>query len=134
MSDHDRISELSQKADDLIQVVGKLAHVQRVNRWHKIAFSVLLALDLALTVALATVLNGQADQNHKIKQALAQNYTTSQQQQQTRVEVLCPLYQLLVSLAEDPNRTAGMTPEQKLKSDAAAQSLEKQYSKLKCTP
>lgn len=124
--------DLTTTAGDLVREVRTLSQRLKSTRRNTVILAVSLIIDLTLTVVMATVLNHQADQNHKIQQALSQNYLTSEQQRQIRVDVLCPLYQLFIASVDDPNRTAGMTPTQKAKSDKAAVAVHQQYARLGC--
>lgn len=95
------------------------------------------AFDLVLTIVLATVLNGQAetnrriaDTNRRIQDSLAQNYATRQEQAATRVNVLCPLWTILVALASDPAQSPGTTPQQQDR----ARKIRDGYTTLGCLP
>lgn len=124
--------DLTTTAGDLVREVQTLSARLRSTRRNTVILAVSLVLDLTLTIVMATVLNHQADQNHKIQQALSQNYVTAQQQRQTRIDVLCPLYQLFIASVDDPHRTDGMTPDQKARSDRAAVAIHAQYARLGC--
>ena len=110
---------------------------RRSQRWLLAA----VAVDVAFTITLATVLSGQAHTNAQLKAATAQiqeslrrSYATTQQQAQIRTQVLCPLYGVLVAFTDDPARTVGLTPAQKLRSDNAVAVVEKGYETLGCQP
>lgn len=132
MDVEERLDQLTSRADAIVTALDNSQ--KRDKRWRKLtaAVSVGLLLDLAITIVLTTVVNDQADTNRKLKQALAQNYTTSQQQLQTRTDFLCPLYQLLIAATDDPSRQTDLTPAQRDITDKVSQSLHKQYNKLKC--
>lgn len=137
----DRLEELSATAAELelavdtlnrgLADVGKQA---RANRRRTVLTAVGLLLDVALTIALATVLSGQAETNQRVRESLAQNYITSQQQAQTRVKVLCPLYTVLLASVSDPNRATAMTPAQRAQVAAAVQVVRDGYTALGCLP
>jgi hypothetical protein len=134
MTTDDRIDRLTTTATNLQTSVNTLTRRMRVTRrrtvW--IAFSVLL--DFALTIALATVLSGQADTNRRVRESLAQNYTTAQQQAQTRIKVLCPLYTILLASATDPARAVAMTPAQRAQLAVSVKVVRSGYTALGCLP
>lgn len=93
-----------------------------------------IGFDVLLTVVVATILNSQADTNRRIQESLRQNYITQAQQAQTRVRVLCPLYEVLLGVASDPARSTGMTEAQQARSAAAVKVIEEGYATLGCPP
>lgn len=110
---------------------------RRGQRW----ILAVITFDLAVTIAVATVLSGQASTNAHLKTATAQiqeslrqNYATTQQQAQVRTQVLCPLYGVLIAFADDPARTVGLTPAEKLRSDKAVAVVQAGYKALGCEP
>jgi hypothetical protein len=91
------------------------------------------ALDIALTITMAFVVAGLVHTNRAVQQSLAQNYVTTQQQAQTRVRVLCPLYTLLLASVDPAKRTA-LPPTQRLVYDHTVQVIKDGYLTLGCTP
>ncbi len=129
-----RIEELVAEATALKEVVGDLTTALTRQRFFSFATAAALFLDVILTVVLATVLNGQASTNRQIKESLRQNYATSQQQAQTRVKVLCPLYTVLLTSAADPARRAGLSVAGQKQFDASVQTIKDGYATLGCQP
>lgn len=115
------------------QLVQEVQGLSRKFRWLKhltIGLTVSFVVDLVVTIVLATVVNNQGNINHRLQQALAQNYTTAQEQKQTRTELLCPLYQLFIGLADNP--VPGQTAQQLANAAKASAALHKQYARLDC--
>lgn len=107
---------------------------RRSQRWLLAA----VAVDVAFTITLATVLSGQASTNAHLKAATAQiqeslrqNYLTAQQQRATRVDLLCPLYQALLGVADIPPSTPLPSAQLKARNDAIA-ALKRGYTKAGC--
>lgn len=103
-------------------------------RWVLVA----VVVDVAFTITLATVLSGQASTNAQLKAATAQiqeslrqNYLTAQQQQATRVDLLCPLYSALLSVAEYPPAAPLPAAQLKVRNDAIT-ALKAGYTKAGC--
>lgn len=134
MSTEDRLAELTTTAGGLQTSVVELTRGLRSTRRRTLFIAVSVLLDLALTVTLATVLSGQADTNRRVRQSLAQNYVTAQQQAQTRVKVLCPLYTLLLASVNDPARATVMTAAQRAQVAVAVQVVRNGYTALGCLP
>lgn len=134
MTESDADDRLTAIGGQLVQEVQGLSRRFRVLRRLTIGLAVSFAVDLTITVVLATVVSNQSDISHKLQQALTQNYTTSQQQTLTRTENLCPLYQLLIGLTDDPIRPPNQTAEQAANTAKASKALHQQYDRLKCPP
>ena len=107
---------------------------RRSQRWLLAA----VAVDVAFTITLATVLSGQASTNAHLKAATAQiqeslrqNYLTAQQQRATRVDLLCPLYQALLGVADIPPSMPLPSAQLKARNDAIA-ALKRGYTKAGC--
>lgn len=124
--------DLAAIGGQLVQEVRGLSRRFRVLRHLVAGLAVSFAVDLTITVVLATVVSNQQDINHRLRQALTQDYTTSQQQQQVRTENLCPLYQLLIGFADNPVRPPNETLQQREDTARASAALHKQYDLLKC--
>jgi hypothetical protein len=95
---------------------------------------VTIVLDVCLSLVSLLLWHDQVDTNHRLQESLNQNYITQQQQQATRVKVLCPLYEVLLGVASDPARTAGMTAAQAERAKAAVLVIENGYRTLGCLP
>lgn len=134
MTTDDRLEALTQTGRGLQAAVETLTKRMRSTRRRTAVTAIGLLLDVGLTIALATVLSGQADTNRQLRQSVAQNYITQQEQQATRVRVLCPLYTVLLASATDPNRATAMTPAQHAQVAAAIQVVRDGYAALGCLP
>jgi hypothetical protein len=134
MSTDDRIEALTATAASLQASVDTLAQRLRTTRRRTVITAIGLLLDVALTIALATVLSGQADTNRRVRESLAQNYITAQQQAATRIKVLCPLYTVLLASSADPARLAAMTPAQRAQLAASVKVIRDGYTTLGCLP
>lgn len=109
--------------------LAKKAEKQSVRRtWRVLAFDVVLSL-----VGLG-LWYSQVQTNDRLEESLRQNYTTAQQQQVTRVRVLCPLYEVLLTAAANPNPQVATTVEQKARLAAALATIQSGYRTLGCTP
>jgi hypothetical protein len=126
-----RIEALITGADALADTVQELGATLRRSRRFGIVTAFGLVLDVTITIILATVLNGQAAQNRKIQNSLNQDYITQQQQEQTRVKVLCPLYGLLVTGSTPP---PGATSAELKQYTATLGIIKTGYVALGCTP
>lgn len=100
-----------------------------------------IAVDVAITIALATILSGQASTNAHLKAATAQiqeslqqNYSTAQQQAETRTRVLCPLYTVLLAATLNPSPRVADTPAQRAQFETAVGTIRAGYATLGCTP
>jgi len=124
---------LATVGSQLAQEVRGLSQRLRLLKRLTIGLAISFAIDLTITAILATVVNDQRNTDRRLQQALSQNYTTSQQQQQLRTENLCPLYQLLIGLADDPVRPPNQTAEQLANTAKASAALHKQYARLRCS-
>lgn len=91
------------------------------------------ALDIALTITMAFVVAGLVHTNRAVQRSLAQNYVTTQQQADTRVRVLCPLYTLLLA-SVDPAKRGTLPAAQRLVYDHTVQVIKDGYNTLGCTP
>jgi hypothetical protein len=130
--DEDRIGKLATEAGELLESVVYLNKALSRNRKLAAATAVGLVLDVVLTIVLATVLSGQANTNKQIKESLRENYVTSQQQAQTRVKVLCPLYEVLLASASVQPPAPNSTVE-KARADAI-KTIKQGYVALECQP
>ena len=92
-----------------------------------------LALDLAVTSLGLFVWHNQAETNRKIQQSLRSTYITQQDQQATRIRVLCPLYTLLLA-SVDPKARAVMPPAQQVMYDHTVRVIRDGYGTLGCEP
>lgn len=90
-------------------------------------FFVALAADLVLSAVSIGLYVGVQDSLH-------QSYVTTQQQQATRVRVLCPLYSLLLASVSDPTPRAPGTPAQQAQFEKAVATIKTGYATLGCTP
>ena len=127
MSTDDRLDALTASARDLKASVDDLARRQRSNR-------ISIAITMLLLFGMGAVLIGQIDTNDRVRKSLAQDYVTAQQQAQTRVKVLCPLYTLLLAVASDPVRLAALPASQRARADVAIQVIRGGYTALGCKP
>lgn len=124
---------LSREAAGLVTAVGDLTKALKKYRRFAVATAVGLVLDVVLTIIMATVLSGQADTNRQIKESLRENYITQQQQAETRVRVLCPLYALLLT-SVDPAKRAALPVDQQKVYDTTVGVIQKGYGTLGCQP
>ncbi len=92
-----------------------------------------VVIDIALSVASLILYIGQRQTNQKLAESLRENYTTSQQQAQTRVRVLCPLYTLLLASVDTSKRNA-LPPTQQAVYDHTVKVIRDGYNALGCTP
>lgn len=106
----------------------------RRNSLGLIFMSLGLVLDVALTGAIAGLAWGQVRANDRIEQSLRTNYTTAQQQTQTRVHVLCPLYEVLLAAAANPSPESQSSPAAKARFNQAVKTIRDGYTTLGCTP
>lgn len=93
-----------------------------------------LVVDVALSLVGLALWYSQVQTNHRLEQSLHQNYTTAQQQQVTRVRVLCPLYTLLLAAASNPNPEVAALPAQQARLAAALATIRDGYQTLGCPP
>jgi hypothetical protein len=122
------------------QATAKVAAEKAERRKWQRRLTIAVAFDVVMTLALATVLSGQASTNSQLKRAnqqiqesLRQNYVTAQQQLVTRTELLCPLYGALLGVASNQSPTP-MTAAQKKARDDAIDALRKGYTRAACLP
>lgn len=125
------LGALTAEAEVLAEAVDDLRAALRRSRRFGIATMVGLVLDVTLTIILATVLNGQSNTNHRIQDSLRQNYITQQQQSDTRVRILCPLYSVLLSSASTPPNPPLSPAAQKIR-NASVKTIKDGYITLGC--
>jgi len=126
MGTDDRLDRLTATAAGLQSSVDTLAKRLRANRRG-------VALAIAVVIVLGAVVIDQVVINRRVRESLAQNYVTAQQQVATRTKVLCPLYTaLLAATATAP--ADPMTPAQKAQHDAAVKIVRDGYIALGCLP
>lgn len=114
----------------------KVRLLERADRRRKLAIKVAfatIAADLVATAIGLVVLHLQAETNHKIRESLRVDYITQQQQAETRVKVLCPLYSFVLSLAR-PEVRASLPPDRQKIYDGEIKIFHDGYITLKCTP
>lgn len=92
------------------------------------------ALDIALTVTMTLVVIGLVHTNHSVQQSLAQNYVTASQQAQTRVRVLCPLYEVLLAASAVPPPPSQATAASRDQYAKAVKTIRDGYTTLGCQP
>jgi len=122
--------DLAVVGSQLVQEVQGLSRRFRLLKHVTIGLAASFLLDLIITAVLWSVVHGQININHRLQQALAQNYTTSQQQKQVRTDLLCPLYQMLIGFADNP--LPGASAGQLANAAKASSALHRQYSRLDC--
>lgn len=105
----------------------------RRKRSIRLAF-ITIAADLLVTSIGLAIWHQQSDTNQRIQQSLHANYITQQQQADTRVRVLCPLYTVLLAAAKNPQPGAVGTPEQKARFDASVKVIQDGFAALGCDP
>lgn len=93
-----------------------------------------LAFDVVLSLVGLGLWYSQVQTNHRLQESLHQNYVTAQQQAETRVRVLCPLYTVLLAAATDPTPRTPGTPEQQARVARAVQTIQDGYKTLGCPP
>lgn len=128
----DRIDALTTQAGELTETVGDLFKALRRNRQLAFATAAGLVLDVILTIVLTVVLNGQADTNRNLQESLRENYVTSQEQAQTRIKVLCPLYEVMLASTTDPTKRSSLTPAQQKQYDASVKIIKDGFVTLNC--
>lgn len=106
---------------------------RRDRRAAHLKFTVVIALLAVLSAVSLGLWYGQHQTNRRLADSLRQNYVTAQQQAQTRVAVLCPLYEVLLA-SVDPAKRAQLPPEQQAKYDAAVLVIRRGYTTLGCQP
>jgi hypothetical protein len=92
------------------------------------------ALDIALTITMAFVVAGLVHTNQAVQQSLAQDYVTAQEQAETRVRVLCPLYEVLLAATASPSPQSQTTPAARAQYLAAVKTIKDGYTALGCRP
>lgn len=102
---------------------------KRSVRW---AFAT-IAADLLVTSIGLVIWHSQAETNRRIQESLRSTYITQQEQQATRVRVLCPLYSLMLA-SVDPKARAAMPPAQQKVYDHTVQVIRDGYGTLGCQP
>lgn len=125
--------ELTASLNDLVESVQSLEAKSRVNQRVVAVLSVLVVLKLATIIVLIVALVGLSNANHRVQESLRQNYVTAQQQVETRIKVLCPLYGALVA-SVNPAMRASLPPEQQKQFDANAKIIKDGYRTLGCQP
>ncbi len=93
-----------------------------------------LFFDVALSLVGLALWYSQVQTNHRLETSLHQNYATSQQQQETRTRVLCPLYTVLLAATLNPTPRVADTPAQRLQFEMAVGTIRAGYATLGCTP
>lgn len=106
-----------------LRSLKRQTHVNRVWR------NVLAVLVVVLVVVIADL----AYTNKRTEDSLHQNYVTAQQQAQTRVQVLCPLYGLFLGAVQNPSQPA-QTSAQKAQLAKDLAIIQKGYKSLGCSP
>lgn len=128
-SPQDLIATAERVIGEVRALRGDLASKRSLRKaWRVVAFDVVLSL-----VGLA-LWYSQVQTNHRLQDSLKQNYVTAQQQAETRVRVLCPLYTILLAAVQNPASPTPGTPEQRARVAKAAETIRKGYTTLGCTP
>lgn len=125
------LTETVQALPPAIERVGRHSDHNRIGLW---LVSAGFALDIALTITMAFVVVGLVRTNDAVRESLAQDYVTAQQQAQTRVQVLCPLYEVLLAAVANPSPEAQATPAAKAQFDLAVKTIRDGYGTLGCVP
>lgn len=125
----DLIATAERVVSEVKALRGDLASKRSLRKaWRVVAFDVLLSL-----VGLG-LWYSQVQTNDRLEESLRQNYTTAQQQQVTRVRVLCPLYEVLLTAAANPNPAVAQSAEQKARLATALATIQDGYRTLGCSP
>lgn len=93
-----------------------------------------LGFDVVASVVGLTLWLGQRAADDRIRDSLRQDYVTAQQQDATRVRVLCPLYTLLLASVSNPTPRSPGTPAQQEQFAKAVKTIKDGYATLGCTP
>lgn len=119
-------NELKESIDTLSENFGVLSGKTDSNRRIAIVLSVVSAVVLVTVIVLSTVVIGLRHTNQRLEKSLRDNYTTSQQEAVTRVQVLCPLYLLFIGAVEHPQ------PGQVPPPASTVKTIKDGYAALKC--
>lgn len=116
------------------KAAADVALERKDRRRAAVKFAVVVGLDVVLSLVSLGLYISQGQTNRRLEESLHQNYLTAQQQQVTRVRVLCPLYEVLLTAASSPNPEATQTPQQKARLASALATIEDGYRTLGCKP
>jgi hypothetical protein len=131
--DRESLADLITAAGELRAAVGDLQSRIKVNRRWNYILTGLVTLKAATIIVLIVVIVNLAHANSRIQDSLHQNYVTAQQQAQTRVNVLCPLYGLFLGAVAHPQQPA-QTETQKAQLAKDTQIIKDGYRSLGCQP
>lgn len=126
-------------AEDSVEAAKKkaaqdVAAERRDRRYAGYKFALVVVLDIVLSLVSLGLWYSQEQTNNRLQTSLRENYTTAQQQDRTRVRVLCPLYTLLLDAAQSPTPRTPDTPAQQEQVAKAVKTIQDGYATLGCTP
>lgn len=124
--------ELTESLRALNENMTRLEGRDKTNRRIITVLAGFVVLKLVTIIVLIVVLVDLNGANHRIRDSLRQSYVTSQQQAQTRIKVLCPLYSVLLASigSQPPSGNVGSALRKQY--DASVKVIRDGYAALDC--
>ncbi|ACU71735.1 hypothetical protein Caci_2826 [Catenulispora acidiphila DSM 44928] len=116
------------------KAAADVAAERRDRRYANAKFGIVVLLDIVLSLVSLGLWYSQDQTNQRLQTSLRQSYVTAQQQQETRIKVLCPLYQVLLTATTHPTSSTPGTPGQLEQFEKAVATIRAGYTTLGCTP